>query len=178
MSFDGDTTSIQDSQIVELYTFTIGSTIINLTNQHVDYVDGPTTYLKSTIGREQPTYSIEKAGSELQIVLAEGDENGADLINAWRARAPSGESAVAVEQIEPTGRRSFWTGFVVSVNFNDDKVTFLCRPLSDMLSKTAPRRGWTRRSSARRISSRWQSSPVSRNCSFGLFTSRLEKLSS
>lgn len=144
MSFDSDTTSLQDSQPIELYAFTLGADLVRLTNRHDDYVDGLFTYSASTVGRNQPTYSIEKAGSEMQISISEGDAAAADLINAWRSRAPSGQAAVSIVEVEPSGQRSFWTGFVVSVNFNDDVVTFLCRPLSGILSKTAPRRGFGR----------------------------------
>lgn len=144
MSFDGQTTSQEDSTLTELFLITIGNTEIALTNRSTETVFDGLTYLPSTIDRgSQPTYSIEKAGSEVQISLSEDDEAGAALVSAFRTRAPSGITQLAIVQQESDGStRSFWTGFIVSVSYDNNRATFLARPLSDIITKTAPRRGF------------------------------------
>jgi hypothetical protein len=142
MTFDADETSIQDGQPKELYLWQLGDTRILLTNATTAEVDGLDTYLPSTITRDQPTYSIEKAGSEVTFEIALGDLNGAALVSAYISRLPEGLTQVAVKKRHPTGDEDFWSGFVVSAVYTDDKLKVLARPLSNLLSKTAPRRGY------------------------------------
>jgi len=142
MTFASDETSIQDSQPVELFAFTLGTTLVSLTNADEEVTIDVRTYLPASISRGQPTYSAEKPGSELQVQIAIADPNAAAIVQAFIPRPPSGLTSLAVIQRQPTGDRGFWSGKVVSSNYNDEILTLLCRPLSDINSKVAPRRGY------------------------------------
>ena len=142
MSFSSDETSIQGSRPIELYAFTLGGTLVSLTDASTEQVLTPRTYLPAAIGRNQPTYSAEKPASELTIEVAIGDENAAPLVAAFIPRPPAGLSQVAITQRQPTGDRAFWAGFVTGSNYSGGILKMLCRPLSDIISKTGPRRGF------------------------------------
>jgi hypothetical protein len=144
MSFDTDIRSIEDAELIESYLFIGGTLRLALTTSNTSFDVAPDTFLPSAIARSQPTYSIEKAGSELQIIIAQDDEAANELVSLFVPSPPEAILSVAVKQHTPTGDRGFWGGFVVSSNYNDEKLVLLCRPLSDILTKTAPRRGYGR----------------------------------
>ena len=142
MTYDSDERSQRAGKPIELYRFSLGTTTVLLTNSGAVQTFQSQQYLPAAITRSSPTYSPEKVGSELTIELAIGEQNAAPVADAFIRQPPAGLSRVVLFRVHPTGSVTWWRGFVVSSSEDQRTVSLLCRPFGDIVTKTAPRRGF------------------------------------
>lgn len=141
MTYAAYEASPESGQPVELYRFTIGTTVYRYTSADEDYVFEATTFVPRQISRSSPAQSTEEKQQQLEVTLPANDDIALRFIGVVPGEVMSLE-VIRVHRNDPDQEGiAFWEGRVTGASYQDNatKCVMLCRTSESATSRSIPR---------------------------------------
>ncbi len=140
MTFAPIETSVEDGNVLELYTFTFGGQTDRFTSFNRDITFDGFLFTATQISRSKLESSVEDAINELKITLPQDNVIPQQFI----ANVPGRVGSVTVERAhadDPAEERIvLFAGFIAQVGFDADLVaTITCKPQTSIFKRAGPR---------------------------------------
>ena len=140
MTFDAQETSREDSQALELYTFTFGTDIFRFTSYAADIAWSGLSYTATQISRSETQNSVEDAINQLTVTMTLDNPVAQKFIS--NVPGVVGSVQVLRANANDVAEESIviFEGFVASVKFDGElQAQVLCNPTTNVFKRAGPR---------------------------------------
>ena len=140
MTFDAQETSVEDSQVLELYQFVFGAETFRFTSYNEDINWSGLLYTATQISRSETQNSVEDAINQLTVTMTLDNPVAQKFI----ANVPGDVGSVLVLRANANDVAEetivLFEGFVASVKFDGElQAQVLCNPSTNVFQRAGPR---------------------------------------